>query len=186
MPNESIQSWFNHVTKYTCIDSTSSKEWLNDSIKSINQHNIYISDEPKFSDYFIIEIFRELSTSHAKTDVHEIARLWKFIWCWFHSAFKVTRGPDGLKTRTLLFGHSSGFAGKYWLPVSWFLKPKSLTRLLEHLPLMLVLFSDLSRRKEGNFRAITQQWKKQIADKSGKVGQALCAAWEDELKKVYF
>ena len=38
----------------------------------------------------------------------------------------MTKGPDGDKNRTLLFGHRSGFADEYWLPVSWFLKPKYL------------------------------------------------------------
>ena len=34
-----------------------------------------IPGEPKLSDYFMNKIFRELSTSYAKFDVHEIARL---------------------------------------------------------------------------------------------------------------
>ena len=36
---------------------------------------LYLPGEPESRDYFIIEIFRELSASHAKFDVHKIARL---------------------------------------------------------------------------------------------------------------
>ena len=36
---------------------------------------MYVPGGTELSDYFIIEIFRELSTSDAKFDVHEIAQL---------------------------------------------------------------------------------------------------------------